>query len=76
MIKASARAMRIQARPNGRNPGPGCFSVPMAKRIELQAVTIPIIRRMYPVTRSHFSMGFAPFDSDFRMISGSEDADP
>jgi hypothetical protein len=39
----------------------------MAKWIELQAVTIPIWRRMYPVIRSHFSMGFSPLEFRFQV---------
>jgi hypothetical protein len=30
----------------------------MEREVELQAVTKPMIRRMYPETRSHFSMAF------------------
>jgi len=30
----------------------------MEREVELQAVTRPMIRRMYPETRSHFSMAF------------------
>ncbi len=57
-IRASARAIRMTASPKGRNPGPGWRSLPMEREVELQAVTRPMIRRMYPETRSHFSMAF------------------
>jgi hypothetical protein len=33
----------------------------MANCMELQAVTTPMISRIYPVIRSHFSIGITPF---------------
>jgi hypothetical protein len=57
MISPTERRIRIKARPKGRKPGPGCLGFPMARYVELQAVISPIARRIYPVTRSHFSMG-------------------
>ncbi len=48
------------ARPKGKNPGPGCLHLPMERWTELHAVVTPIIRRIYPVTRSHFSISLFP----------------
>ncbi len=55
-IRATARHARTKARPKGRKPGPGCRRVPMERAVELMAVTAPKTRKIYPVTRSHFSM--------------------
>ena len=55
-IRISENMMRTMARPKGKKPGPGCFNLPMERWIALQAVMTPIARRMYPVTRSHFSI--------------------
>ena len=55
-IKARERITRTRARPKGRKPGPGCLNLPMEREVELQAVITPMARRMYPETRSHFSM--------------------
>ncbi len=55
-IKARERRISIRARPKGRKPGPGCLNLPMEREVELQAVITPMAKRMYPETRSHFSM--------------------
>ena len=68
-IKAMERAMRIRARPKGRNPGPGRLREPMANCVELQAVTTPMMKRIYPVIRSHFSMVLTPFRASFEVRS-------
>jgi hypothetical protein len=59
--RATERAIRISARPKGRNPGPGRLALPMDREVELQAVMTPKARRTYPVTRSHFSMAYLLF---------------
>ena len=55
-IKARARKARMTDSPKGKNPGPGCLNFPMESWVELKAPITPMKRRMYPETRSHFSM--------------------
>jgi len=56
MIKAREKIIRMMQSPKGRNPTPGCLKLPILRCTELHAPTTAITNRMYPVTRSHFSM--------------------